>query len=356
MARAGFTRKTALATATMVLAAEAPDIDILWYTGGSAVGFVHHRGFTHTLVGIPVIAALVVGFLFLWNKWYRRVKPPNEHRPAGQAPPLPVRWKYLFGLACLAGYSHLLLDFTNNYGIRLFWPFSPRWYSWDIVYIVDPIILVVLMAGLVLPSLFSLVNDEIGARSKGPKGRGGAMAALVIFALIWGVRDYEHRRAIAAMDAVQYQGQNANRVAAYPYQSNPFKWHGVVETDESYETVVVDSLRPEVDPNGRALTYYKPQESEALKAVRESYLGRAYFQWAAFPVAEVEKRDSSMGGGYVVRVKDLRFAYPERRNTPLSTYYYLSDDFRVTSAGFRAANALQDRMESDVPPENGKAR
>jgi inner membrane protein len=355
LARSGFTRKTALATATMVIAAEAPDIDILWYAGGSAVGFVHHRGFTHTLIGIPVIAALVVGLMYLWNRWYTRAVPRNMHRPAGEAPPVPVRWKLLFGLACLAGYSHLLLDFTNNYGIRPFWPFSQNWYSWDIVFIVDPVILVVLIAGLVLPSLFALVNDEIGARGKGPRGRGGAITALVLLALIWGVRDYEHRRALNAMESLQYQGQNANRLSAYPYHSNPFKWHGVLETDEFYETVQVDSLRPEVDPNGRSLVFYKPQDSDVIHAVRESYLGRTYFQWAAYPLVETEKRESPQSG-YIVRVRDLRFAYPDLRNTPLAAYWVLDDKLDVLRAGFRSASPLRDRLQSDTPSVNGNSR
>ena len=86
-------------------------------------------------------------------------------------PALPPRWGVLLGLAYLAGLSHILLDFTNNYGIRPFWPFSERWYSWDIVFIVEPVILVLLVGALLLPSLASLISEEIGARSSGPKGK-----------------------------------------------------------------------------------------------------------------------------------------------------------------------------------------
>ncbi|HEY7615496.1 MAG TPA: metal-dependent hydrolase, partial [Terriglobales bacterium] len=44
-------RKTALATATMTLAAEAPDLDVFSQFGGPAFGFAHHRGFTHSFLG-----------------------------------------------------------------------------------------------------------------------------------------------------------------------------------------------------------------------------------------------------------------------------------------------------------------
>jgi inner membrane protein len=73
--------------------------------------------------------------------------------------------------ACLAGLSHILLDFTNNYGVRPFWPFSEKWYSWDIVFIFEPVMFTCLLLGLITPSLFSLIDKEIGARQRGPRGR-----------------------------------------------------------------------------------------------------------------------------------------------------------------------------------------
>ena len=85
----------------------------------------------------------------------------------------PLRWGFLYFCAVLAALSHLLLDYTTAYGIRLFEPFNFRWYSWDIVYIIEPVMLLALVAGLAVPALFSLINQEIGARSKGPRGRGG---------------------------------------------------------------------------------------------------------------------------------------------------------------------------------------
>jgi len=65
LGRAGLNRKTALATITLTLAAESPDIDILWYFKGSTVGFAHHRGFNHTFLGIPVMAAFTIGVVWL---------------------------------------------------------------------------------------------------------------------------------------------------------------------------------------------------------------------------------------------------------------------------------------------------
>lgn len=349
LGRAGFNRKTALATVTMVLAAEAPDIDVVAYFGGSAVGFAHHRGFTHTLIGVPVTAALVVAFVYIVRRLYERWRPEQARAASNPAPRVP-RWGLLYGLACLAGASHILLDFTNNYGVRPFWPFNDRWYSWDIVFIIEPLILGVLLAGLVMPSLFGLINQEIGVRRKGLRGRGGAIFALVAIALIWGYRDYQHRRAVAAMQSVLYQDEPALRVGAYPYHTNPFLWHGVVETDRFYETMHVDSRTPEVDPDGRALTYYKSEPTDVTKAARDSYLGRVYLDWAGYPVIETEKRERPGEVDYVVHFRDLRFAYPERRGTPLSAYVLLDSRLNVVEQGFSSRNPVTDRLESQPGP------
>jgi membrane-bound metal-dependent hydrolase YbcI (DUF457 family) len=45
-------------------------------------------------------------------------------------------------LGCVvAVLSHLLLDWTNVYGVRLMLPFSAKWYRLDSTDIIDPVIL-----------------------------------------------------------------------------------------------------------------------------------------------------------------------------------------------------------------------
>ena len=61
--RAGFNRKTACATIVATLAAEAADMDILWGLRGPVANLQHHRGITHTFLGAPFVAAVVVGLV-----------------------------------------------------------------------------------------------------------------------------------------------------------------------------------------------------------------------------------------------------------------------------------------------------
>ena len=337
MGRAGFNRKSALTTLTMVLAAEAADIDVLWEFKGSIAALQHHRGITHSFVGVPLIAAAVLVLVYLGHRLKRRLHPPPARSP--EAPPrLPIRWRYLYFCAVVAALSHLLLDYTTAYGIRLFEPFNFRWYSWDIVSIVEPVMLVALIAGLVLPSLFGLINQEIGARSKGPRGRAGAIFALVCLVLVWGVRDYQHRHAVTAMNSFLYHGAAPLRLAAYPYMINPFRWHGVVETAGFLETVPVNSLGPEVD-DLRGLVFYKPPETEASRAAKSSYFGQVYLDWAVFPIVEVQKFQGE-SSGHLAEFKDLRYTFPDRRGrAPLGGYVVLSPDLRVLQQGMNSGSS-----------------
>jgi inner membrane protein len=244
---------------------------------------------------------------------------------------LQPRWGLLYCFACVAGYSHLLLDFTNSYGVRPLWPWWPKWYAWDIVFVIEPLLLLVLSGGLALPALFALVNQEIGAREKGPRGRVGAIVALTLMVLLWGARDYEHRRAVNAMQALEYLGKIPVRLSAFPYMVNPFRWYGVVDTGDSYLAMNVDSLAPAVDPQGRARVYSKPVWALAGNAARYTRLGRVYLDWARYPLVEIENLDGA-SPGFLVRFRDLRFVYPDSRRSALGAYVLLSPTLQVEDA------------------------
>jgi inner membrane protein len=331
LGRAGLNQKTALATATLTLAAEAPDIDVLGQVRGPIFSFAHHRGFTHSFLGVPLVAALVVAVIYaIWRLRGRPITDPSR----------PPRWGLLFFYACLAGFSHILLDFTNNYGVRPFWPVSERWYSWDIVFIVEPVLLALLIGGLVLPSLFALINEEIGVRAQGPKGKVAARVALIGVMLTWAVRDFEHRRAVAALEARLYQEAEPIRVSAFPYWWNPFRWSGVVETRNFFAIMLVDSLSPEVDPEGRMNLIYKPEETPITLAAKNSYLGRVYLDWAKYPITETEKlaADRPM---YLVKFRDLRYEYPGVKRRPLTAGVILDENHRVISEIFGSRSQSQ---------------
>jgi inner membrane protein len=308
ISRAGLNRKTGLSTLTMVLAAEAPDADVLAFFGGSVAGYQHHRGFTHTLLGAPVMAAAVV--CGVYGIYRIRLKMQK-----GWKPKLPPRWKLLFVYAWLICLVHIFQDWTNSYGVRPFAPLNPRWYSWDIVSIVDPIMLAALFLGLVGPWLFALISEEVGAGMAKFRGRGGAIFALVCVAAVILLRHIEHRRAVTALNSITYRGEDPLRVSAFATALNPFAWNGVVETRDFFQLTPVDSGSGQVDPENQAIVRYKPEETPVTLAAKKSHLGRVYLDWAQYPLVEAEELPDN--AGYRVRFRDLRFASVETYSRPL---------------------------------------
>lgn len=350
MGRAGLNRKSALATLTLTLAAEAPDIDVLGAFRGRAFAFAHHRGFTHSFLGVPLVAAVVIAFVYLiWRLRRRRTSDSN----------LPPRWGLLFGYACLAGFSHILLDFTNNYGVRPFWPFSEKWYSWDIVFIVEPVMLGLLILGLIVPPIFGMIDKEIGLRKSGPRGRIGASLALLGVVAMWGVRDYEHRRAVNALEARTYNDVDPIRVSAFPKPIDPFHWSGVVEAPAFYALAPVDSLSPDVDPEGRMEFRYKPSETPVTLAAKSSYIGRVFLDWAQYPITETEALQGAHEG-YIIYFQDLRFEQPlnavtgERPRRALTFAVQLDKNLRVVGDVHESRDASGFVEKRVVAPEPGQ--
>ncbi|MEO5936408.1 MAG: hypothetical protein ABIP81_04260, partial [Terriglobales bacterium] len=159
---------------------------------------------------------------------------------------------------------------------------------------------------------FGLISGEVGARKAQMPGRGSAIAALVLVALLWWGRDYNHRRALALLEMQKYAEMEPIRISASPYLGNPFRWLGVVETETAFFTQPVDTWTGEVDPQRIALVRYKPEETPVTLAAKSSPLGRVYLDWARHPHAEVMISDKP-GGDTTVIIKDLRYDYPELR-------------------------------------------
>lgn len=195
------------------------------------------------------------------------------------------RWLLLWLFALIADLSHILLDFTNNYGVRPFAPFQPRWYSWDIVFIFEPVLFLLLLGGLVFPALLGLVDREISKRRNVFRGRGWALAALAGVAALYTLRSTEHMRAVHLLKQTSFD-RPVSRVAAEPFPIDPFHWQGIVETDNAYRFADVHTRGDTVDVDSPAATIYKAPVTPAVAAAKRSWLGRVYLDWSQFPLVE----------------------------------------------------------------------
>ena len=106
-----------------------PDADLAYtFAAGTKLAYLsQHRGYTHTIVGVVLAAALVMLAVELFMRW-RRLQPTRGDRQA------------ILAAVVISLMLHLGLDFTNSYGVHPFWPVHNHWVYGDAVFIIEPLL------------------------------------------------------------------------------------------------------------------------------------------------------------------------------------------------------------------------
>jgi inner membrane protein len=310
LARAGLDRICARAIPLLIVSANIPDSDIVGLIGGRLEYLEVHRGYTHALIFLPVMALLSVAIVALL---YREK----------------LLWMRAWLLCCIGVASHLLLDWTNSYGIRLLLPFSPDWFHLDVVALWDLVILAVLLFAALWPLLGGLVSQEIGAR--GSRGRGVALFALSFF-LVWDLgRAYVHSVGVAQLNTRMYGGELPARTAVMPGPINPLHWRAIVETTAGYRLYTpfnpFQSFEPEL-----GTVFFKPPVSGAIANAMRAEPFRYFAYFARFPLWTVTPASLDQAEVTRVELTDLRFGNPGQ--TPFGCVAFEDARGRVIESGF----------------------
>jgi inner membrane protein len=263
LARNGLNRWAPNATWTAVIAANLPDIDIVTGFNSTASYIDHHRGFTHSLAGVPVLSALLALVMYAVSKRDRKSIVPF--------------WRH-FAVALVAIATHPLLDGMNSYGMRPFLPFDDSWYYGDVLPIIDPYLDLILLAAL-------LDNRR----------------SILLAALLYvGVRTDLQRTSERQLAGYTADIPDVIRSASIPDLLNPFRRTGFVETNEAIARVSI-SVR-----NGliREMDHFpKIPRGPVLSAAEATSTGKVLLHFARFAITKVE----SDGSGYRVLLIDYRF-------------------------------------------------
>jgi inner membrane protein len=289
LAQSGLRRRTPLAVATLVIAANLPDVDgVLYWVGASASAYGFRRGWTHGVLALALWPFALTGAVLAWDRWVRR----RRHPQAEPARPRTILWLALLGVA-----THPLLDYCNTYGVRWLMPFSDRWAYGDALFIVDPWLWLALGVG----AWWSAERwREGGPGAARPARWALALSAAYVAAMFAGSAV---ARSVAGT-AIEGSGAHASRLMASPVPFTPFRRQIVADIGAGYAVGSVSLLpRPHFTADARSPVWKRGDQPGVAEAARTP-LGAAFLRWARFPFFEVERR----GGTTLVHIVDARYA------------------------------------------------
>lgn len=331
VARTPLSRAGRGTAAALVLASNAPDVDIVTIARGTDSYLRWHRGPTHGPLGIIglglVSAALVFYGRRIYDNWrasHGNTPPPDR---AGNA-----SFQMLVALSILGALLHVAMDLPTQYGTRIFSPFDWHWYSIDLMPIVDVYLLAALISGM-----------AFGARSVDARQR-NASIVLIMMAANYGLRVVTHAQALDTVPrlfgptlAAPCDPQLADQrhtidvwprsqpvslpatgkrclveLAAMPTFVSPFRWQIIAHVSNAYELRDVDLLEmrsrdPEDDSEApwRTTLRYPNVWTPTVTRAAATDLGQLFLGFSRFPAA---RSAIDPHGVTTVRWTDVRFA------------------------------------------------
>ena len=345
-AKAGLERLSPRTTVLCIVAANAADLDVVTLVFGDRwTTLKYHRGLTHSIIGTVCLAFIIPILFYLAEMAVARLR----------ARPLQVNLTGLLVASLIVSATHPLMDWTNNYGVRLLMPWSPRWFYGDLVFIVDPFLwalfggasflltsrtrlqligwsalgLVVTLIVLLGSAERSIVSNPLQVRvfwitvlislvvlfvtrAGNRWGRKIAIASFMIALAYWGGLAWAHSLAIKKgmfeASATAHSGETISRLAAMPTLANPVTWECVFETERA--TYRFDLSLLTANSASDLVRYEKPSPEESLLVQKASEDRRAQILlgFSRFPVVQVSDADCTTQT--LVQFADLRYTEP----------------------------------------------
>jgi inner membrane protein len=318
--RAGLNKVSRLAMPMLIVTSVTADLDWLTTLAGPRAFLQGHRTITDSICGSAAIAILTALCFTIATR-----KNPSS----------PINFSRALLICSIGAALHVLFDLTNSYGAQLFWPFNEKWFALDSISEFDVVILVILAAGILMPMLFRLVGEEIGAQRK-TKGAFSAIFAMALVFAYVGARYILHERAITLINSRLYNGALPLAVGAFPDSPSPFHWAGVIITEATLLRADVPVIIGTYDPFS-AKPFYKPEKSLALDAARASSTATLFLSFARFPRATVERTDR----GYHVEITDMRFEIGTPLGHSMAAVIDLDDLAKVIHEELKFGNLFQ---------------
>ncbi|HET9423993.1 MAG TPA: metal-dependent hydrolase [Gemmatimonadaceae bacterium] len=280
LARAGLDRRTPLATATMMIGANFPDVDVVAVLSGNDLAV--RRGITHGVPAHFILPFVLTAIMLAWDRWVRRRRDPSL--PAAVP-------REILALSAISNATHPFFDWLNSYGMRWLMPMRDEWFYGDSLFIADPWLWIVLGAGYVMS----------GRRANPRPARIAVVlcAAYVILMMLETglVRDKVQREFGA--------GETSRALMVSAVAANPFARQIVMVRGGEYRTGRWSLFTGEV---GWEETIPINREAPAVATALKDPSVRPFMHWARFPFFIVRPTGD---GRTLVHIADARYTGSE---------------------------------------------
>lgn len=311
IARTGIAGDSRWAMLGIVTASLAADIDVIHLVGGVG-GYVRHSGtWSHSLSGAAIFGAACAAGIWGWGRKWKTELPLAK----------------LTAACVLAAVVHSLLDAAASSGVALLYPVQVSRTALDWMPMTDLLLLALFVVALFLPWLFSLIQEEIGARRKSAP-RWGAWLAIIGMVFIISLRSVNHDRIAGRMNQMDFGERTVRKTGVFPAAANPFRWRGIAETEDTIEILSFDLVRGKEETAG---SYFKPASNPAISAAQQSPLVKTFLSRARFPRASV-KRTSR---GLLVEIVDMSCPAERALCPQLIATAEVDSDNQVTKTSIR---------------------
>jgi len=297
--RGFFPRTSWRGVLAIVAAGVIADLDGFSASFGPSAYLRWHRTATHSIVFVVVLTLAT----FLFSRSIRRTTNASSQTTNLSArTALSSQIMFPWIAVAVTASLHVVMDLLQADSVAPLWPFSAKRFALDTLPHIDPWLLIILAAAILFPELIRLVSEEIGSRTKRPRGRNGAIAGLAFALIYFGMRALFHAGVTASLEARTVTGEMPRRSAAFPDSASPFLWHCIVETESALHLLNLRTMGGEVTYATGVTTLRKPEPSPFLTAAQASLAAREFLSVARFPKAVLQKETE----GYSVEIQDLK--------------------------------------------------
>ena len=282
LAEAGLKRRTALGSATLMIAANFPDVDVVAVPLGHSLGV--RRGITHGLPALVILPFVVTAIMIGWYRWRRTGDAPTPRE--------------LLLLSAIGIATHPVLDWMNTYGMRWLMPIDGRWWYADTLFIVDPWILLALIIGIAL--------SRRRAKNALPSTMPARVASGVVLGYLVAMMTFSRITRDDALEQLAIKGITPDMLVVDPRFATPitrgvtYRWQG------SYHLATYRLLQRELTEP--FVTIPVNDDHPSVKEASQTPAGREYHSLARLPYYVIE----TTGDTTWVLIGDARYTLNAR--------------------------------------------